>query len=169
MATLCTKFLYRPFHVKRVKRKYSVRAQANSINTIGNKNTTPLSEIKGWNSFYILMFDIETKNQGMYTLQEIRNDDVSYNHIIAFRRFDEAIRYKTLLEAEMNKTPNAVHVTREDIELQCEEGFVSCLVVNPGALVIPPRKTVPVTDHDRRTALLEGNWSVKIKDDTNDE
>ena len=55
--------------------------------------------------------------------------------------------------------------SRFELEHACNVGGYECLVVNDGALVTPPNKTMKITDWERRSALMRGDWSVKEKDE----
>ena len=37
------------------------------------------------------------------------------------------------------------------------------MVVDEGAIIFPPTKTVEVTDWEKRNALINGRWSVREK------
>jgi len=65
----------------------------------------------------------------------------------------------------MNMTPFIQFASMYEIEHMCQTGNYDCLVANEGALVTPPTKTIQITDWERRSALLEGRWSVREKDE----
>ena len=66
--------------------------------------------------------------------------------------------------SDMKITPFVQFASRFELEHACNVGGYECLVVNDGALVTPPTKTVKITDWERRSALMRGDWSVKEKD-----
>jgi hypothetical protein len=113
----------------------------------------------------VLAFIKDGGDTGIYSVKENNEDGVSQDSIVAFRNFEDAFRYKTLLEADMNMTPFVQFVSMYEIEHMCYTGNYECLVVNEGALVTPPTKTIQITDWERRSALLDGRWSVKEKDE----
>jgi hypothetical protein len=94
-------------------------------------------------------------------------DDLPINNIVAFTNFDDVFRYKTLLEAEMDKKPFIQFATRFELEYMCDVGNYKCIVINENVLVTPPTMTERHTDWERRTALLSGRWSVREKGDDN--
>ena len=128
-------------------------------------NSTPLEENQDIKMFHILAF-IRDGETGIYTIMDHDEEGVSRNHIVAFTNFEDAFRYKTLLEAEMNLTPFVQFASHFELTHSCNVGNYKCRVVNPGALVTPPIGTVKITDWERRSALLEGRWTVKEKTDT---
>ena len=93
------------------------------------------------------------------------HEGVSENCIIAFRNFEDAFRYKTLLEAEMCVTPYVQFASRFELEHMCMIGTYQCHVIDENALITPPTQTVKITDMERRSALLNGRWTVKCKND----
>lgn len=112
--------------------------------------------------FYVITFRNGGGDEGIYAVHETTTEDeVSKNNIVAFTAYDDAFRYKTLLEAEfVNKIPCVQYVSRYDIQYMCHKGSYGCRVVNEGALVTPPTRTLKITDWERRQALLDGNWTV---------
>jgi hypothetical protein len=93
----------------------------------------------------------------------LNHEGIPVNYILAFTNFEDAFRYKVLLEAEMDFTPYIQFVSRFEIEHACNVGGYECRVVNEGALVTPPTTTVKTTDWERRESLLNGKWSVREK------
>jgi hypothetical protein len=114
--------------------------------------------------FHILAF-IKDGDTGIYSVKERSENGVTRDSIVAFRNFEDAFRYKTLLEAEVNMMPFVQFASRFELEHACNVGGYECLVVNEGALVTPPTKTLQITDWERRSALMEGRWSVREKSD----
>ena len=83
---------------------------------------------------------------------------------VAFVTFDDAYRYKTLLEANMDSySPYIQYASRFELDHACSVGGYHCRVVNKGALITPPMRTVKLTDWEIRQSLLDGNWSVAPK------
>ena len=142
-----------------------VRRSVKCYYTINNDNSTPLEDNEEIKMFHVLAF-IRDGDTGIYTIKSTDEDDVSQNHIIAFTNFEDAFRYKTLLEAEMKLTPFVQFASHFELTHACNVGNYKCRVVDPGALVTPPSGTVQITDWERRSALLEGRWTVKEKNDT---
>jgi hypothetical protein len=134
-----------------------------SYYTINNINSKPLDQVTDVGMFHILAF-IRDGDTGIYSVTNL-SDEIKTNQIIAFRTFEDAFRYKTLLEAEMNMTPYVQFASRFELEHSCNIGNYGCRVVDEDALVTPPNKTVEITDWERRSALLEGRWTVREKDD----
>jgi hypothetical protein len=110
-----------------------------SYYNIDDSNSKPLEKVKKRDLFHILSFEHEdAQYEGIYAVTKFNVDDLPINNIVAFTNFDDVFRYKTLLEAEMDKKP-----------------------------FIPPTMTERHTDWERRTALLSGRWSVREKGDDN--
>jgi hypothetical protein len=133
--------------------------------SLDTRNSTPLDKVDDKDLFHVLAF-IRDGDTGLYSVTERDDNDVPRNHIVAFRNFEDAFRYKTLLEADMNMVPYVQFASRFELDHACNVGGYECMVVNEGALVTPPTKTVKITDWERRSALLEGRWTVEEKDDT---
>lgn len=134
-----------------------------SYYTINNINSKPLDQVADVGMFHILAF-IRDGDTGIYSVTNL-SDEIKTNQIIAFRTFEDAFRYKTLLEAEMNMTPYVQFASWFELEHSCNVGNYGCRVVDEDALVTPPNKTVEITDWERRSALLEGRWTVREKDE----
>lgn len=132
--------------------------------SLDNRNSKPLDKVEEKGLFHILAF-IRDGDTGLYSVTERDENDVPRNNIVAFRNFEDAYRFKTLLEAEMNITPFVQFASRFELEHSCNVGGYDCIVVNEGALVTPPTKTAKITDWERRSALIRGRWSVREKDD----
>jgi hypothetical protein len=132
---------------------------------LDNTNCQPIERVGDTRIFHVLAFIKDGGDTGIYSVKENNEDGVSQDSIVAFRNFEDAFRYKTLLEADMNMTPFVQFVSMYEIEHMCYTGNYECLVVNEGALVTPPTKTIQITDWERRSALLDGRWSVKEKDE----
>jgi hypothetical protein len=131
---------------------------------LNETNCQPIEQVEDHRILHVLAF-IQDGDTGIYSVKEHNEDGISHDSIIAFRNFEDAFRYKTLLEAEMNMTPFIQFASMYEIEHMCQTGNYDCLVANEGALVTPPTKTIQITDWERRSALLEGRWSVREKDE----
>jgi len=132
--------------------------------TLGEKNCKPLDKVQKEGLFHVIAF-IKGGDTGLYSVTEKDEDDVSRDSIVAFRNFEDAFRYKTLLEADMDIASFVQFASRYELEHACNVGGHDCLVVDDGALVTPPSKTMKITDWERRSALMRGDWSVKEKDE----
>jgi hypothetical protein len=134
---------------------------------LDNTNSTSLDKyITPADMFYIITFR-NRGDDGVYAVYEptCGPNEVPKNNIVAFLSYDDAFRYKTLLEAEfVDKTPYVHYVSRFDIQYMCHTGGYGCRIVNQGALVTPPTSTLRITDWERRQALLDGKWTVQEKD-----
>ena len=150
--------------VPRVNRKHTISKVCKSYYTVNNTNTQDLTEVGGTDLLHILTFHQPDTDEGIYSIRELNEDGLPVNHILAFIDFEDAFRYKTLLEAEMGRSPYVQFASRFEIDHACEVGHYKCRVVNKGVLITPPTRTVRVTDWEARTALLNGKWSVREKD-----
>ena len=131
---------------------------------LDNTNCQPIERVDNTRIFHVLAFIKDGGDTGIYSVKENNEDGVSQDSIVAFRNFEDAFRYKTLLEAEMTMTPFVQFASMYELEHICYTGNYDCLVVNAGALVTPPTKTIQITDWELRSALLEGRWSVRERD-----
>jgi hypothetical protein len=127
------------------------------------KNSKSLEKVeKSMDMFHILAF-IKDGDTGVYSVTSQNDEDVSENCIIAFKTFEDAFRYKTLLEAEIHIPPYVQFASRFELEHMCTIGNYKCHVIDENTLVTPPSKTSRVTDWERRSDLLNGRWTVKPK------
>ena len=128
--------------------------------SLDNLNSKHLDDVEHDGLFHILAF-IEDGDYGIYSVKLLDDNAIVKDDIIAFTNFEDAFRYKTLLEAEMDHKPYVQFASRFELEHTCNVGGYRCRVVNEGALVTPPNQTLKITDWERRSALLKGRWSVK--------
>jgi hypothetical protein len=127
-------------------------------------NSRKLEKVHGNDLFHVLAFHRAGHEEGIYSITERDENDHSLHSIVAFLTFDDAYRYKTLLEAEMDSYhPYIQFASRYELDYACRVGGYQCLVVNEGALVTPPMKTVKLTDWEIRESLMNGNWTVAPK------
>jgi hypothetical protein len=131
-------------------RKRPIPKVCKSYYTIDKNNSKPLDEVK-------------THDQGVYSIRKLNHGGLPEDNILAFTNFEDALRFKTLLDAEMNISPYVQFASRFELNHACTVGGYKCRVVNEGALVTPPTKTLSVTDWEAREALINGNWSVREK------
>ena len=149
-------------------KKPKISKVCRSYYNIDDSNSKPLENVKRRDLFHILSFEHEdAQYEGIYAVTKFNVDDLPINNIVAFTNFDDVFRYKTLLEAEMDKKPFIQFATRFELEYMCDVGNYKCIVVNENVLVTPPTMTERHTDWERRTALLSGRWSVREKGDNN--
>ena len=166
LATRCPLPITRHMSMPRSRRKPGFSKVCRSYYELDKLNSRSLDTFMSpVDMFYIITFR-NSGDEGVYAVTEnICDDDVSKNSIVAFTIYDDALRYKVLLEAELqNKTPYVQYVSRYDIKYMCNMGDCGCRVVSEGALVTPPTRTVKITDWERRQALLDGHWTVQEKD-----
>lgn len=127
-------------------------------------NLQDLDTVPDDTSVYILVFGHGTGSEGLYSLQERTKEDVPVDIILAFPSHEDAARYGTLLEAEMGRIPVVEAARPRDLRFTCREGGYRCKVARQGALLMPPEKTVEVTDWERTNALRKGQWSVQLEE-----
>tara|TARA_Y100000389_G_scaffold184491_1_gene203004 strand:- start:297 stop:617 length:321 start_codon:yes stop_codon:yes gene_type:complete len=104
------------------------------------------------------------ENDGIYAIRTWDGDGAPVECIVAFTNFDDAFRYKTLLEAEMSLTPYVQFASPFEIDHVCVTGNYVCRVINEGALILPPQMSITATEWECRNALINGHWSVREKD-----
>jgi len=150
--------------VPRVNKKHTISKVCKSYYTVNNLNSKDLTEVGGTDLLHVLTFHQPNTDEGIYSIRELNEDGLPVNHILAFITFEDAFRYRTLLEAEMGRSPYIQFASRFEINHVCEVGYYKCRVVDEGVLVTPPTSTVRVTDWESRAALLNGNWSVREGD-----
>ena len=93
---------------------------------------------------WVLLFNANTDNEGIYTL-EIEGNNI----IIAFEQEDDAIRYAGLLEAQDFLSPTVESIDRQDLEEFCQDANYDLNIVPTDALLVPPEKNVDKTDWER--------------------
>ena len=150
--------------VPRTTNKRTISKVCKSYYTVNNLNSKDLTEVGGTDLLHVLTFHQPNTDEGIYSIRELNEDGLPVNHILAFITFEDAFRYKTLLEAEMGRSPYIQFASRFEIKHACEVGHFKCRVVDEGVLVTPPTRTVRVTDWEARAALLNGNWSVRERE-----
>ena len=150
-------------NVPRRTNKRTISKVCKSYYTVNNLNSKDLTEVGGTDLLHVLTFHQPNADDGIYSIRELNEDGLPVNHILAFITFEDAFRYKTLLEAEMGRSPYIQFASRFEIKHACEVGHFKCRVVDEGVLVTPPTRTVRVTDWEARAALLNGRWSVREK------
>ena len=92
---------------------------------------------------WVLLFNANTDNEGIYTL-EIEGNNI----IVAFEQEDDAIRYAGLLEAQDFLSPTVERIDSRDLEEFCKESNYDLNIVPTDALLVPPEKNVDKTDWD---------------------
>ena len=140
------------------------KSAAKSYYALNYDNSTPLEKVSGHELFHILTFHKPGHEDGIYSITDKDKNDHPQHFILAFLTFDDAFRYKTLLEAEMDSyLPYIQFASRFELDHMCTVGGYHCRVVNEGVLVTPPMRTVKLTDWEIRQSLLNGNWTVAPK------
>ena len=153
-------FQPRPIRFKSRAKKVAVK----SYYALDYDNSTALEKVTGHDLFHVLAFHKAGHEEGIYSVTDRDENDVPRHFIIAFMTFDDAFRYKTLLEAEMDSySPYIQFASRFELDHMCRIGGYHCRVVNKGTLVTPPMRTVKLTDWEIRESLMSGNWTVKPK------
>ncbi len=145
-------------------KKKNVQRRVRCYYALDKTNCKPLDEVEHDGLFHVLAF-IRDGDTGIYSVRHLDDETMIQDYIVAFTNFDDAFRYKTLLEAEMDHKPYVQFASRFELEHMCHTGGYRCRIVNEGALVTPPTRTMKITDWERRSALLEGRWSVREKGD----
>ena len=158
-----------PLPVPRVPTTYKRRKVSHvckSYLTIDEQNTKSLSESDHDDLFHIITFHKPDEEEGVYALRKLNNEGLPEHFIVAWRNFDDVFRYKVLLDAEMQRSSYIQFASQYELDYMCETGNYTCRIVDDGILVTPPTETMKTTDWERRSALLNGRWSVREKDDT---
>jgi hypothetical protein len=150
-----------PFTYKKCK----ISRVCKSYYTIDEHNSKPLDKAQTSGLLHVLTFHKADAEEGIYSVRKLNNEGVPVDWILAFTTFEDAFRFKTLLDAEMNLSPYVQFASRFELEHACNVTGCKCRVVNEGTLVTPPTETMKITDWERRSALLNGRWSVKEKSD----
>ena len=158
-----------PLPVARVPITYKRRKVSRvckSYLTIDEQNTKLLSEDSSHDLLHIITFHQPNEEEGIYALRKLNSEGLPENCIVAWRNFDDAFRYKILLDAEMSRSSYIQFASQFELNFACEHGNYTCRIVDDGILLTPPTETIKTTDWERRNALLNGRWSVREKDDT---
>ena len=136
-----------PFSCAPVRRKISRTIRG--YYSLDKRNSKPLDKVEKEGLFHILAF-IRDGDTGLYSVTERDEDGVPRNNIVAFRNFEDAFRFKTLLEADMKITPFVQFASRFELEHACNVGGYECIVVDDGALSTPPQPMPLSTSTPRR-------------------
>lgn len=142
-------------------RRRRVSTVCRSCHTINQTNTKALEEVDFDDQFHVLTFYKPDAEQGIYSIRKFDEEDLPTNYIVAFTTFEDALRFKTLLDAEMHLRSYVQFASRYELEHMCEVGGFKCRVVEKGVLVTPPKQTVYMTDWERRVNLMSGKWTVR--------
>ena len=127
-------------------------------------NSTVLEKVSNHDLFHVIAFHKAGHEEGIYSITDTDANDIPRHFIVAFVTFDDAYRYKTLLEADMDSySPYIQYASRFELDHACSVGGYHCRVVNKGALITPPMRTVKLTDWEIRQSLIDGNWTVAPK------
>jgi hypothetical protein len=156
-----------PLPIARVPTTYKRRKVSRvckSYFTIDEQNTQLLSESDSNELLHIITFHQPNEEEGIYAVRKLNSDGLPENCIVAWRNFDDAFRYKTLLDAEMKRSSYIQFASHYELDFACEHGNYTCRIVDNGVLVTPPTETIKTTDWERRNALLNGRWSVRERD-----
>ena len=145
-------------------KKKSIQRKVRCYYSLDNLNSKRLDDVEHDGLFHVLAF-IKDGDYGIYSVKLLDDEAIVKDDIVAFTNFEDAFRYKTLLEAEMDHRPYVQFASRFELEHTCNVGGYRCRVVNEGALVTPPNQTLKITDWERRSSLLKGRWTVREKDD----
>lgn len=148
----------RPTRLTNKRRTCNTIVRANNNYYLGNHNSKPLSEIYDKKLLHVLTFHRQ-ESEGIYSIKERGcNGNNDINYIVAFRTFDEAFRYKTLLEAEMDLNPYIQFVSKLELNHTCTVGNYKCRVVDRDAFIIPPTESAKITDWERENVLFDEQW-----------
>lgn len=120
-----------------------------------HRHSRQLEHVSETDAFYILTLYAD----GVYSVQSFDEDELPVDNILAFITYDDAHRYKTFLESVSNMSTRVECVPRIALDIS----YYHTMVVDEGAIIFPPTKTVEVTDWEKRNALINGRWSVREK------
>src|SRR6056300_1609722 len=150
-----------PFTYK--KRKIS--RVCKSYYTIDEHNSKPLDKAQTNGLLHVLTFHKSDAEEGIYSVRKLNDEGLPVDWIVAFTTFEDAFRFKTLLDAEMHLHAYVQFASRYELEHASQVCGVKCRVVDEGVLVTPPTRTLSITDWERRTKLLNGRWTVREKEE----
>jgi|TARA_B110000305_G_scaffold219171_1_gene259923 hypothetical protein len=151
-------------HVPLRYNKRRIPKVCRSYYTVDKTNSKDLNEVVSNDLLHVLTFHQPNVEEGIYSIRRLNDKGIPFNHILAFITFEDAFRYKTLLDAEMHLSSYVQFASRYELNHACEVGNYKCRVINEGVLVTPPTETIKITDWERRSSLLNGRWSVRKKD-----
>lgn len=90
---------------------------------------------------YVLLYNSNTANEGIHTLQIGDRD-----FVLMFESEDDATRYALLLEAQDFPTPSVEAIEQDEVEDFCVSAGYESKFINEGMLEIPPETNVEQTD-----------------------
>lgn len=146
-------------------RRRKISKVCKNFTPIDDTNSRPIQNVPGDDLLHVLSFHRRNvENDGIYAIRTWDGDGAPVECIVAFTTFDDAFRYKTLLEAEMSLTPYVQFASPFEIDHVCATGNYKCRVINEGALILPPQMSITATEWECHNALINGHWSVREKD-----
>jgi len=154
-----------PIRVCPTYKRRKVSKVCKSKYTIDQTNSKALERVRHDDLFHVLTFYRPDAEQGIYSVRQMDDEDLPTDYIVAFTTFEDAFRFKTLLDAEMHLHAYVQFASRYELEHACQVCGVKCRVVDEGVLVTPPTRTLSITDWERRTKLLNGRWTVREKEE----
>ncbi len=92
---------------------------------------------------YILLFNANTSDEGIHTIQSGDRDKV-----LMFQEEDDATRFAMMLEAQDFPEPTVEAIDSEEIKLFCEKANYEWEIVETGKLAVPPENNLEQTDWD---------------------
>ena len=104
-----------PFTYK--KRKIS--RVCKSYYTIDEHNSKPLDKVQTSGLLHVLTFHNSDAEEGIYSVRKLNDDGLPVDWILAFTTFEDAFRFKTLLDAEMHLSPYVQFASRFELEHAC--------------------------------------------------
>ena len=116
-----------PLPVPRVPTTYKRRKVSRvcrSYFTIDEQNTTLLSEDTDHDLLHIITFHQPNEEEGIYAVRKLNSGGLPENCIVAWRNFDDAFRYKTLLDAEMKRSSYIQFASHYELDF----ALFSCLI-----------------------------------------
>ena len=143
-------------------RRRKISKVCKNFTPIDDTNSRSIQQVPSDDLLHVLSFhrpNMET--DGIYAIRTWDQDGLPVECIVAFTTFEDAFRYKVLLEAEMSLTPYIQFASPFEIDHVCTTGNYDCRVINEGTLLLPPQMSVTATEWECRNALISGQWSVK--------
>jgi len=130
-------------------------------------NTSWWSEISRYaahEQVFVLLFGVGSGNEGVYSLQRWTEDGLPHDTVLAFASKQDAERYASLLELEMDRVAAVESISPANLVEFCRDSEFDLRVVDNRAVVLglflPPNQSTEVTDWERASRLRSGVWSV---------
>lgn len=117
-----------------------LNSRIRSSQNTGARMGAPEAVLEQLSAVFVLIFNLGTIDEGVYTLQGTVEENNANPYVLAFEQTDEAYRFAELLEAEGFDLPQPLEWGADRVSHFCDQNQFQLGVVPTGALLTPPEK-----------------------------